>query len=517
MSTLLNAFINVINIWVMKNVESDDRAYDTARVSLIMGLISVAITYTFSVAYSPDARNKLIYHYYNTLRCKRPQPTDFDQTLYYHPTFEALEKLSLTDKCITVKEPLNSNYSILLMKERQEMIGKHKNLFGVENIFITNDGNQTTELKGSYYPCWLVGGTFVYCVFGRDKAHFISQDVVIAKQCVNAYVTRLRDKLGSEFASATANRVQEIFGIDNGRFVFTGTVNVNRTFDTLFYDQKDNLVDVLKKFKANTLYPKTISMDNKLGILLYGPPGTGKTGTISAIANFLQRDLLLINFTEITTIAQLDSLLTHETIRKYIIVFEEFDCILDVLVKASKPEYSKEKPVVNWAAMLTSAQGEERLRILDMMRDALRKPEEDAPINIGYLLQKLDGLEDATGRCIIATTNNPDAIHPALLRPGRFDMKLCLGNCSTKMYEDILGAVFKPTDAEWSRIKNANLQPFRWSPLTVINKALIYKTLDATLRELCEVTPEQVLQPAPTPAPTPTPITGMITRSRSKI
>ena len=80
------------------------------------------------------------------------------------------------------------------------------------------------------------------------------------------------------------------------------------------------------------------------------------------------------------------------------------------------------------------------------------------------------------------------------------------------MYEDILGAVFKPTDAEWSRIKNANLQPFRWSPLTVINKALIYKTLDATLRELCEVTPEPILQPAPTP----TPITGMITRSRSK-
>lgn len=508
MSTLLNAFINVVNIWVMRNVESDDRAYDTARVTLIMGLVSVAMTSLYSIVYSQDTRNMFIYHYYNTLRCKRRHETEFDQTLYYHPTYDILEKLSTTDKCINVREPLNTNYSVILSKERQELIGKHKNLFGVENIFIMNDGNQSTEIKGSYYPCWLVGGTFVYCYFGRDKTYFISSDITLAKQCADVYVKKLQKCLGSEFANMTANRIQEIYGIDNNRITFTGTVNVNRTFDTLFYDQKNNLVDILKKFKENSLYPKTISMDNKLGILLYGPPGTGKTGTISAIANFLQRDLLLINFTEITKISQLDAFLTHEIIRKYIIVFEEFDCILDVLVKSSKPEFQKDKPVIDWATMLTAAQGEERLRILDMMREALRKPEEDAPLNIGYLLQKLDGLEDATGRCIIATTNNPDAIHPALLRPGRFDMKLCLGNCSAKMYEDILNAIFKLTDKEFAKVKNAGLQPFRWSPLAVINTALIQKTLDATLKELgCIIEQPSVIPIEPT---------GMTTRSKSK-
>ena len=42
-------------------------------------------------------------------------------------------------------------------------------------------------------------------------------------------------------------------------------------------------------------------MDNKLGILLYGPPGTGKTGTISAIANMLQRDIILVSCASLTT------------------------------------------------------------------------------------------------------------------------------------------------------------------------------------------------------------------------
>ena len=43
---------------------------------------------------------------------------------------------------------------------------------------------------------------------------------------------------------------------------------------------------------------------------------------------------------------------------------------------------------------------------------------------ISQLLTEMDGLEELRGVVVIAATNRPDIIDPALLRPGRFDKLL---------------------------------------------------------------------------------------------
>jgi hypothetical protein len=262
-----------------------------------------------------------------------------------------------------------------------------------------------------------------------------------------------------------------------------GTVSSRKTFDTLFYDQKPQLLRLLEKFKTQTLYPDTISMDNKLGILLYGPPGTGKTGTISAIANYLQRDIMIVNFAELTKSSDVDGLLKEEYCKKYIYVFEEFDCILDVMAQGNM---SLEEPTekTDWASLLAVAEKEERQKILEMMRETVKKTKKPDRIDLGYLLQKLDGIEDNNDRIIIATTNHPEKINPALLRPGRFDLKLCLGNCSAQMIEDILTNFFKGGDDLRLQIAKAGIPAGKWSPLQVINTAIVCETLEKTLEAL---------------------------------
>jgi hypothetical protein len=46
-------------------------------------------------------------------------------------------------------------------------------------------------------------------------------------------------------------------------YVTVGKLSTGKTFDTLFYDQKEELIATLDKFKTGTMYPKSISMDNK--------------------------------------------------------------------------------------------------------------------------------------------------------------------------------------------------------------------------------------------------------------
>jgi hypothetical protein len=52
------------------------------------------------------------------------------------------------------------------------------------------------------------------------------------------------------------------------------------------------------------------------------------------------------------------------------------------------------------------------------------------------------------------------------------------------MYCDILGNFYKLEEKDRKIITNANLKPYRWSPLQVINSALVHKNIKDTLQYL---------------------------------
>lgn len=255
--------------------------------------------------------------------------------------------------------------------------------------------------------------------------------------------------------------------------VSIGQICKKKTFDTLFYTQKEELITLLEKFKNKSLYPPHVPMDNKLGILLYGPPGTGKTGTISAVANYLGRSLTLLDFSKISTCEELDNILDPKRYDHTVFVFDEFDCLLDVLGEG------KQEDKTDWSSMLLMADGDERKHIFSMMKEGKRAVKQS--LNIAYLLQKLDGLESAENRIIIATTNNPDKINPALLRPGRFDLKLCLSNCTKEMYAKILENYYKSETDVYSRVQKVNIPENIYSPLEIINLAVQTPSLNKLL------------------------------------
>ena len=64
---------------------------------------------------------------------------------------------------------------------------------------------------------------------------------------------------------------------------------------------------------------------------------------------------------------------------------------------------------------------------------------EEREQTLNQLLVEMDGFESASGIVVIAATNRQDILDPALLRPGRFDRQVMVGNPDLKGREAILG------------------------------------------------------------------------------
>jgi transitional endoplasmic reticulum ATPase len=130
------------------------------------------------------------------------------------------------------------------------------------------------------------------------------------------------------------------------------------------------------------------------GILLYGPPGTGKTLMAKAAANESEANFISIKGPELLSkwVGESEKGV-REVFRKArqaapcIIFFDEIDAIAPARGRDSVDSNVTERV-------------------------------------ISQLLTELDGLEILTNVVVIAATNRPDIVDPALLRPGRFDRLL---------------------------------------------------------------------------------------------
>jgi hypothetical protein len=75
-------------------------------------------------------------------------------------------------------------------------------------------------------------------------------------------------------------------------------------------------------------------------------------------------------------------------------------------------------------------------------------------LNLSFLLNLLDGVLETPGRIIIATSNHPERLDRALIRPGRIDIKLEVGFCTRDMVVDMCRYFYDDnslniTDDEW--------------------------------------------------------------------
>jgi hypothetical protein len=463
-SNIINVINGLIMALCMKYINTGDKMIDGS----ITTLISILILSTNMIAYK-KLYNKYIFSRYYT-----------NDTPFYKIDFTKFYMFGYGELIYNLSENYPKSTAIMnyILKQNAYMnviIATAKNdKLNVYPLFIASDG--TTCFIYAHYASWSSGDS-------KSKPysiHLITENQISYGEVVT-YINTICNKYEKHLIHDDT-KSNSLFIMDAEHML--GNVSIHKTFDSLYFEQKEELLNILTRFKNKTMYPKKISMDNKLGILLYGPPGTGKTGTISAIANFLGRNIVTINLSSIKRTI-LNEKLKESFYKDKVIVFDEFDCMLDVLLNKSQinsQEIKQEKESTLAELLAVTEDKEERKNIIEMFKNGRNKNSES--VDLPYLLQKLDGLESAEGRIIIATTNNPDLINPVLLRPGRFDLKLCLGNCTSQMYVDILSAFYELDEDGRKTIMKAHLPEKKWSPLQVINTCLTTNNLNSTLKAL---------------------------------
>lgn len=226
------------------------------------------------------------------------------------------------------------------------------------------------------------------------------------------------------------------------------------TFDDVagLEEPKQELYEVVEFLKHPEKFKK-VGAEIPKGVLLIGPAGVGKTLLARAVAGEAGVPFFTISASEFV---------------------EMFVGVGAARVRDLFTKAKRNAPAVLFIDEM-DAVGRQRGAGMGGSHD-----EREQTLN--QILVEMDGFEPNQGVIVLAATNRPDVLDPALLRPGRFDRKVVLDNPDKKEREMILGihSRNKPLgeDVDLTKIASATIGMSGAELKNVMNEAAILTARD---------------------------------------
>ena len=172
-------------------------------------------------------------------------------------------------------------------------------------------------------------------------------------------------------------------------------------------EAKENLTEIVEYLHDPDKY-KEIGASMPKGILLVGPPGTGKTMLAKAVAGEANVPFFSMSGSEfVEMFVGMGASKVRDLFRQ---AKEKAPCIVFI----------------------------DEIDAIGKKRDGQVGGNDEREQTLNQLLTEMDGFESNNGVIILAATNRPESLDPALLRPGRFDRRVPVELPDLKGREEIL-------------------------------------------------------------------------------
>ncbi|MGJ8676046.1 MAG: ATP-dependent zinc metalloprotease FtsH [Akkermansiaceae bacterium] len=232
------------------------------------------------------------------------------------------------------------------------------------------------------------------------------------------FLFRQQMKSAGRGAMSFGKSKAKLLTMDKNRVTFKDVAGIE--------EAKDELVEIVEYLKDPSKFQK-LGGNLPKGLLMVGPPGTGKTLLARAIAGEAEVPFFSISGSDFV---------------------EMFVGVGASRVRDMFEQGQKNAPCLIFIDEI-DAVGRHRGQGMGGGHD-----EREQTLNA--LLVEMDGFDTREGVIIIAATNRPDVLDPALLRPGRFDRQVTVGLADVKGREQILSVHVKKIkvapDTDLSRI-----------------------------------------------------------------
>ena len=371
-----------------------------------------------------------------------------------------------------------------------------------KNQDVKDNNDKDNKLKKNYTN----KNNFIFTLFiekvtNKNNTHLIEKFI---EECKIEYEEYLEEKNNKDIGLFIYTLSYSQTVDDKLQLVYTKN-KLNHTKDltkNIFFDDKDDLINFITPFKYNPkeVYNpvkekyKRLGIPFKAGIIFYGHPGCGKTITIKGISAYLNRFIIEINLSKITTCTELTTILRQRTFNgrtfddeQLIFVFEECDAfknnfiqsreIVDKNDKNYLDDFKDLKDFKDISSIMDKSSKDFKVMNYD--------PNESDKINLSCFLNLLDGLIELQGIMIIMTTNHIDKIDKALIRPGRFDLKYEFKLASKKTIKEMLQFYYELSNKEINDlIDNINIKDGILSPAEISNICIQTKDPKDTLNKI---------------------------------
>lgn len=195
-----------------------------------------------------------------------------------------------------------------------------------------------------------------------------------------------------------------------------GDARKKRPLASVILDEgvKENIVDDVKDFLARHQWYTDRGIPYRRGYLLFGPPGSGKSSFIQALAGELDFSVAMVNLSEMGMTDDKLAFLLTKLPKRSLLLLEDADAAFVNRRQRDSDGYS------------------------------------GGTVTFSGLLNALDGLAAGEERIAFLTTNHIDRLDPALIRPGRVDMMLRIGEATRYQAARMWDRFYGDTDTDHS-------------------------------------------------------------------